>query len=380
MKDIIFHNIFSIQNLQKDLFEAINSGNTINVKSVLDRIDQLGTTSLIIEPRNGTITPLVFAIQQGNRPEMIQLLLNHGAATNINTPLQAFNNNTPLHMAVQSRPINIESIRLLLENGAFASIKKKNNDGKTPMDMNPALPWKLAIIAQSLYKSTTWERIQRQQRQAQYSETLKELHRLKEQKMKLLDRQAQLMKQKQRCKKKYSVLSVKKSVSRTESELEEYLHMNYPTAFMKKLETIQNRPFPITTLENLFWGTTTTTTLLPEHLYLFHGTDASSRRSFQNTGVRADKATRRAYGEGFYTTPSPEEAIGFAFTRHTDNKEKSIAPILLIVRISREKARNWKYPQDFNFKPLFPYYLILKNQEKINTDIEQVETLFLETL
>jgi hypothetical protein len=187
------------------------------------------------------------------------------------------------------------------------------------------------------------------------------------------------MKQKQRCKKKYSVLSVNKSVSRPESELEEYLRMNYPTAFMERLETIQNRPFHITTLEDLFWGSgTSITTLLPEYLYIFHGTDSSSRRSLQNKGARADIAKRLAYGMGFYTTPSPKEAVGFAFTRYTDNKEKSIAPILLILRVSREKARNWKYPQDFNFKPLFPYYLILKNQEKINTDIEHVETLFLD--
>jgi hypothetical protein len=353
MKDIIFHNLFSNQILQDDLFEAIKSGNTENVKDVLEYIHQSGKTFLIIKPKND-VTPLVFAILKGNSPEIIQLLLSHGASSSINIPLGS-NNNTPLHMAVQSSPINMDVIRLLLENGAFASIHKKNADGKTPMDIYPALPWKLAIIAESLYNLSIRERLTRQLRQTQ------------------------LMKQKQRCKKKYSVLSVNKSVSRPESELEEYLRMNYPTAFMERLETIQNRPFHITTLEDLFWGSgTSITTLLPEYLYIFHGTDSSSRRSLQNKGARADIAKRLAYGMGFYTTPSPKEAVGFAFTRYTDNKEKSIAPILLILRVSREKARNWKYPQDFNFKPLFPYYLILKNQEKINTDIEHVETLFLD--
>uniref|UniRef100_A0A6C0K458 Uncharacterized protein n=1 Tax=viral metagenome TaxID=1070528 RepID=A0A6C0K458_9ZZZZ len=392
MKDIIFYNIFSEQDLQKDLFEAIKSGNIKDVRSVLDRIKQSGRASLIVEPRNGTITPLVFAILQGNPPEIIQLLLDHGASSDINTPLRAINNNTPLHMAVQSQPINIEVIRLLLENGAFASIHKKNAQGKTPMDINPTLPWKLAIIAESLYKSTTRERIQRQQRQARYSETLEAIDRIKEEKEKLETallkqremrekRQAQLMKQKQRCKKKYPVLSVKDSVSRPESELDEYLRMNYPEAFMKRLGTIQNRTLPITTLEDLFWGSSsTTTTLLPEHLYLFHGTDAFSRRSLQNRGLRTNVASRTLHGMGFYTTPSPEEAVQYAFSKYTENRRNSIAPTLLILRISREKARGWVYPQDFNFRREFPYYVILKNQEKVNSDIEQVETLFLETL
>jgi len=373
MKDY-YTEIFSSIDLQQQLFDAIKTGIVDNVKIALLSIKELGQEQIVSEPKNFT-TPLVFAIKNGNHPEIIQLLLENGASSRINTPLMDTDKNTPLHIAVRTQPINIDVIRLLLEHGAFVSVRKKNAQGKTPVDIYPGFPWKLVLITDNLYTSSIKDHIEhsyllndieKQKKRSQAAQTA------------LAKQRGVFMKQKQRCKKKYPVLSIKESVSQPQSELDGYLHQNYPITSMGLL----NHSTSTMTLEDIFWGSTTSPSLR-DNLYLFHGTDALSRRSFQKRGVLAKVATTIAYGPGFYTTPSPEEAVKYAFSKHAANKgddeRESIAPILLVLRISRQKAQEWVYPHDFNISFTLPY-VILKNQEKLDRDIELVDIIFLERL
>lgn len=118
-----------------------------------------------------------------------------------------------------------------------------------------------------------------------------------------------------------------------------------------------------------------------DYLYVFHGTDALSRRDFQARGPRADVATRIAYGNGFYLTTDPEEAVTYAHSRYNQRYPRGgcMSPIVLVYRIPKEKARSWTGDGSvFNLKPDNPIYIIVRDQQKLDQDLEYVETLFLE--
>jgi len=130
------------------------------------------------------------------------------------------------------------------------------------------------------------------------------------------------------------------------------------------------------TLEELFW---TGGGHGSDEILLFHGTDSSSRRELQARGVKVDVAKIIAFGQGFYLTPDPREAITYAETRFRQRHPtvSCMSPVLVVYRIRRDDMRRWTFPDDFNMKWSSPYYVIIKNQ-KMTADLEHVATYFLE--
>lgn len=137
------------------------------------------------------------------------------------------------------------------------------------------------------------------------------------------------------------------------------------------------------TFESLFW---TLGRHQSDTLFLFHGTDSVSRRSLQTQGPKTDRARRIAFGQGFYLTPDPLEALRYAETRFRQRKPSTrcMSPILLVYEIKKDDARTWRYFHDFSINvnrsyqfPPRPYYVIVKNQDKIK-ELTHVATLFLE--
>ena len=114
-------------------------------------------------------------------------------------------------------------------------------------------------------------------------------------------------------------------------------------------------------------------------LFLFHGTDSSSRKRIQDQGIRTDVSTNIVYGQGFYLTTNPEEALRYAEYRFRERRRtrRCMSPILLVFKISAENAKSWVLGTDFNLKDTPPYYIVCQNQEKLK-DLEMVNMIFLE--
>lgn len=207
--------------------------------------------------------------------------------------------------------------------------------------------------------------IQRETKLLQREETLA-------QKQRGLDQREQIFRKTQeqfRKRKKHKVL--------TDTELAELLS-SYP---ILNQERVKNRLLRApsgrvadTSLFRLFW-----TREEDPDLYLFHGTDSSSRKRIQDQGIRTDVATNVVYGQGFYLTTNPEEALGYAESRFRERRRtrRCMSPILLVFKIHKDKAKTWILGQDFNLKETPPYYIVCKNQEKLE-DLEMVEMIFLE--
>lgn len=130
-----------------------------------------------------------------------------------------------------------------------------------------------------------------------------------------------------------------------------------------------------TTLADIFWPPLQPT----EPLYLFHGTDSSVRRRFQSQGIKTNVAYNIVYGQGFYMTTDPEEALRYAQLKYTQRRptENCMSPLMFILYISYEKAGQWVLGQDFNMKAVHPYYIVLTNQEKAR-DLKKYRVLYLE--
>jgi len=129
-------------------------------------------------------------------------------------------------------------------------------------------------------------------------------------------------------------------------------------------------------MEQLFWTDGGHAT---DEILLFHGTDSLSRRQLQAKGVKVDVARNIAYGQGFYLTPDPREAISYAETRFRQRHPTTLcmSPVLIVYKIQRGEMGRWTFPNDFNMKWTSPYYVIIKNQE-MTGDLEHVATWFLE--
>lgn len=160
-----------------------------------------------------------------------------------------------------------------------------------------------------------------------------------------------------------------------------------------------------TTLEQLFWVQGKHPT---DNMFLFHGTDSTSRRSIQTQGPKIDRATRMAFGPGFYTTPDPNVALRYAESRYLQRassgsggrggggrgggggygnpvqRKKCMSPVLMVFQLTRDQAKTWQYGRDFrmnvntnNLVSRPPYYIVVTNQEKLD-ELRHIATLFLE--
>ena len=95
--------------------EVLNSNNPALVNELLRWVD----VNSIIYGKNKTLLQYAASI---SAPVSIQLLIQNGA--NVNA--QDHNGNTPLHFAVRENEGNLETINILLQNGADTEIKNKS--------------------------------------------------------------------------------------------------------------------------------------------------------------------------------------------------------------------------------------------------------------
>ena len=102
------------------LMFAVNSGNREAVRLLLERDPDVNAET------SASLTALMIAAPKGD-PEMIKLLLDHGAKVNVKDE-RGF---TPLILAAGAESRNTEVVRLLIEKGA--DLAAKDNNGETAL-------------------------------------------------------------------------------------------------------------------------------------------------------------------------------------------------------------------------------------------------------
>ena len=105
----------------ENLVQAVYQG---NVESVQSQLQSGADINKLQDMWSEQASILHFAVRL-NRPEMVKLLIQEGAAVNIRDG----DDLTPLHIA--SWYGNLEMVKLLIESGA--DIRATSNDGRTPL-------------------------------------------------------------------------------------------------------------------------------------------------------------------------------------------------------------------------------------------------------
>lgn len=113
------------------LGRAANRGDITDIKRLLDAGENVNQGVFPL----GSIHPLNEAVFNNVGPEIVQLLLEHGADINNVGPADGWSSKcgTPLHLAVHNR--NARLVKLLLDNGADTGLKNCYNDNQTPLQL-----------------------------------------------------------------------------------------------------------------------------------------------------------------------------------------------------------------------------------------------------